>query len=1483
MKKKILAALLSAAMIISSQSGVLAAGAKKADDAGSVKTYTLTKTENPEVSKAIRKMQSELSGKTDKDKEFKVYDKDDVVRVSIILNQKSTISKYSTKDIAQNSRAMKYRDSLRAEQTAVIKKVEKALGGRKLDVVWNLTLAANIVSANVAYGDIKSIEAVDGVESVIMERRYEPAVTETTKAGPEMATSGEMIGSQTAWADGYTGAGSRIAIIDTGIDDDHQSFDSGAFNYALEENAEAAGLTAEEYKAGLDLLDEAEIKSAIRKLNVYSIDQSITAADLFRDDKIAFGYNYVTQDLDITHEHDGASEHGSHVAGIAAANKYIPSGDSYANALETCKVQGVAPDAQLLVMKVFGNAADGSTYSDGAYDSDYMAAIEDALILGADSINLSLGSSAPGFEKEYKYDYADILDSLTKSDTVVSISQGNNASIGDNSYLGAAYSDDNSFNTGGSPGSYTNSLAVASVDNTGFTGNYVMVGAKNMVFYTENISGQKPFLTLASDDDIPYILLDAIGLPEQIDAAKDLIKGKICLVSRGSTTFVEKCNLAAEAGAIAIMIYNNQPGTISMALDDYIYEAPAVSITMADADVFRARADDYGTVTVGEEEVQYYTGTLVVAKDAAVQEGDPEYYTMSDFSSMGTPSSLTLKPEITAPGGNIFSVNGAHDNVKVDNETEEEYLTGIVGDSTTYESMSGTSMAAPQVTGMAAVLEQYIRENGLAEKEGISVRTLSQSLLMSTSVPATDSYGEFYSVLKQGSGIANVGNAVNADAYIIMNPDATASYADGKVKAELGDDPDRDGVYSYSFTVNNMSDEEKTYTLESALFNQYPMDYYGMEIMLNDTEALQGFDAVYTVDGKTTDEVTVPAGGSAEVAVELTLSDDNKDYLDSKFVNGTYVEGYTFLTPGQTEDGALDDVEYSIPILAYYGNYSDASMYDVSDLNEWLYGDGLYPYSLASYMRGSNIYFANMLELAYYDSSTGLYTDVTDYTANPYSIEDPNALDRKAINSNTYLTAFVSRNIDTASIYTSAAFDADGKVLGIGDIKHDVSPAFYYPTYGTWLEIGEDGLYYYGGNYVEFGKTPADYGVKEGDYITLGSVAIPEYYTKGKDLKKGQIADMLENGTLGKGVFKGETLLVDDTMPEIVSADLTVKATSDTGRTFEFDAQDNQYIAYAAVLTMDPNTMEVAMVGGYVPEQSEAGEEIHCKIEADLGDIGDQDYEDYAVIVCDYAGNESYYSAEYVQDFSISENIYVIPGDTEQIEVYPEDFTAPLTWTSKDPSIATVDENGVVTGVKTGITKVVASTAEGPARSCKVLVLFEDVTNWDDWFFEPVYWALENGITTGATDTLFKPKSKCTRAQVVTFLYRMAGEPAVTIDNPFTDVTEEDYYYNAVLWAYENGITTGYASEPGLFKPKAVCTRCQVVTFMYRMMGEPEVTIENPFTDVKPSAYYYNAVLWAYENGITTGVASDPSKFMPKNNCVRRQVVTFLYRLAQIQ
>ena len=165
-----------------------------------------------------------------------------------------------------------------------------------------------------------------------------------------------------------------------------------------------------------------------------------------------------------------------------------------------------------------------------------------------------------------------------------------------------------------------------------------------------------------------------------------------------------------------------------------------------------------------------------------------------------------------------------------------------------------------------------------------------------------------------------------------------------------------------------------------------------------------------------------------------------------------------------------------------------------------------------------------------------------------------------------------------------------------------------------------------------------------------------------------------------------------------------------------------------------------------------------------------------------------------------------------------------------------------------------------------------------DFFYYAVLWAFNHDpqITAGTSKTKFSPAKTCTREQVVTFLWRAKGceEPKNT-QNPFKDVPADAYYTKAVLWAVEQGITTGKSKTK--FGVGSPCTREQVVTFLWRAEGEPEhEPVENPFTDVSETAYSYDAILWAVEKGITKGTSK--TKFSPAKTCTRGQVVTFLYR-----
>lgn len=169
---------------------------------------------------------------------------------------------------------------------------------------------------------------------------------------------------------------------------------------------------------------------------------------------------------------------------------------------------------------------------------------------------------------------------------------------------------------------------------------------------------------------------------------------------------------------------------------------------------------------------------------------------------------------------------------------------------------------------------------------------------------------------------------------------------------------------------------------------------------------------------------------------------------------------------------------------------------------------------------------------------------------------------------------------------------------------------------------------------------------------------------------------------------------------------------------------------------------------------------------------------------------------------------------------------------------------------------------------------FTDVSS-NQYYYDSVLWAVSNQITAGVTPTTFGPNQSCTRAQTVTFLWSAAGKPKPKMTkNPFTDVKQSDYFYDAVLWAFENRITQGISSDK--FGPSQTCTRAQAVTFLWSAAGRPMVSNESTFNDVNPSAYYYNAVRWANENKITAGVGG--GKFGPSQVCTRAQIITFLYK-----
>ena len=1270
------------------------------------------------------------------------YQAHDLVRVSIILEDTSTLEAYSDAaaegTLAEDAAAVSYRAALQRKQDSVVRKISSTILGREdLDVVWNLTLVANLISANVEYGKIEQIKQIPGVADVVLEQQYEPAASENT-VQPNMEISTGMTGTTTAWSTGYTGAGMRIAIIDTGLDTSHQSFDNGAYEYALEQNAARAKESVEAYKASLDLLDADEINE---KLSLLHIKEGVSAADLYRTEKVAYGYCYIDKDLDVTHETDTEGEHGSHVAGIAAANRYLPDGNGgYVSALDSVHMHGAAPDAQVLVMKVFGDEG-------GAYDSDYTAAIEDAIVLGADTINLSLGSASPGPSKARTEAYQKIFDDLENASSVVTVSSGNAGYWAKNADpIGYLYSDGVSMQTDGQPGSYANSLTVASVDNDGFIGNYLLIGQEPIAPSETTGFTNKLISTIVGEHEFVFFSEDATKYA--VDAAgnnlllayADAVKDKIVFVSRGQSSFYQKHDAAAAAGALACVVYNNQSGSINMDLSSSTATIPCVSITQDDGELVRTQAEpvyaEDGTT------VLYYTGKIEVRGKEPVR-FNRDYKTISEFSSWGVPGDLTLKPEIAAPGGNIYSLNGLHNSTS-----------GMQGGHQDYELMSGTSMAAPQIAGIGALVKQYIESKGLSCSD-LTDRALAQSIMMSTAEPVVNNENDaYYPVIQQGAGMVNAAAATSADSYIKMQADATASWADGKVKAELGDDPARTGSYDFSFTVNNLDGRTHAYALSAELFTQALLDYEGQSYMDTLTTPLSAA-VTWTVNGRTTDSLSrdydynndgrvdledgqllldvaskkpgakllnakaiadlngdgavtaydahlflnllqeatilVPANGKAEVVCHIRLLD--RSTLNTSYPTGAYVEGYVRVQGLATDEGVAG-TSHSIPVLGYYGSWSEPSMYDVGSLIDSIYGtETRAPYLGTTNSYGYNV--SNFLNILYAGE-----TESSAMVGNPVDFDDEylsvrNAFNNQGGNSISTLVFSLIRNAGNSRLQI---VDSNTKTAYLDEEVGAATASYYSENANAWqhtrLQLGIDWS----------GTDASGNALPEGTSVDLTLTMAPEYYANADGSYRWD--------ELKDGAKLSTHLTIDNTAPELISVrqDLTQK-------TLAVTAMDNRYVAAVILWNMTDTPTPVSYILPNQPEDA-LGKTTDCTFDLSKLSGGEK----LLLQVVDYAYNASAYQlisgeepAEALTSVTLSpESVSLLAGSNYTLEASTEPYYADdkLDWTSSAPAVVTVNNNGQIKAVSAGTATITAASHKNPEvhASCTVQVLAPNYT-----------------------------------------------------------------------------------------------------------------------------------------------------------------------------
>ena len=523
-------------------------------------------------------------------------------------------------------------------------------------------------------------------------------------------------------------------------------------------------------------------------------------------------------------------------------------------------------------MKVFG--ANG-----GAYQDDLMAAIEDALLLDVDVINMSLGATS-GFSSEDPEIDA-IYGRVEYFDTILAISAGNETQSPVGNMWGTDLNPTEHPDTGitGSPSTWGGAISVASAENEYVFSTYFTVGEQGYG-YTDALGLYVPFRSLAGQE-LEYVMVPGLG--EAADFEGLDVSGKIAVISRGQINFSLKLANAEAAGAIGVIIYNNEPGAIGLQMTDeegnlndgITGYTPCVSVTM-----------DVGAALAAAE-VKKLT---VSAEDGPVPSAEGGQ--MSLFSNWGVTPSLELKPEITAIGGNMYSCY----------------------DGGEYGLMSGTSMSSPQLAGVAALVLQYLGDN-YPELADAEEREVAHGLLMSTADPIISNTSNVEaSPRQQGAGLVNAAEAVAAEAYLSVK-------GEDKPKAELGDDPAKTGVFKFVFDIHNISDEEQSYVLDFSLLTEdVGIDYseYGLPTFMAGYDRELSGEVVFSQD-----TVVVPANGTARVEASVKLSAEDKAWMDENYANGIYVEGYVY-----AENTAGTGVDLNLPFLGFYGDWTAAPIMD---------------------------------------------------------------------------------------------------------------------------------------------------------------------------------------------------------------------------------------------------------------------------------------------------------------------------------------------------------------------------------------------------------------------------------------------------------------------------------------------------------------------------------------------------------------------------
>ncbi|MBQ8510435.1 MAG: S8 family serine peptidase [Clostridia bacterium] len=837
---------------------------------------------------------------------------------------------------------------------ACVSRIDDSLGSAVIGYQYDTLLCGAQITLPESHA--AWLQSFDFVEQVYVSGSYEALSAEQSEYA---MTAAELIGFSEDIT--LTGKGVLVAVIDTGCDTSHAAFSGD-------------GITQKLNRSQLSQLTQA------RRLNASRYGYGASA--LYVSAKIPFAFDYSSHDTDLT----SVSNHGTHVAGIIGA---VPT--------EGSEMQGIAPGCQLIMMKVFDDAASS------AADTTIIAAMEDAIKLGADVINLSLGRYAGSANVQQIIGMDALIEKARDAGCIVVCAAGNESvstaagEYAESDGITLPSADYTDYGTVSYPSAAEFSFAVGSIDNLVQYGEFFrLANDGDSAFYYSDTNEQsgvlkKSFAEQFDGRTLEYVVVPGLG--EEADYEGLRVKGKLVLVQRGTTTFVDKANIAASKGAVGMIVWNNvEDDSINMELTGA--KIPAIAISMEDGETLKAAKSR--KLTFDDE---FY---LIQNSETAGQ--------LSDYTSWGCTPSLTLKPDLIAVGGSVLSTI-----------------------SSGYGGMSGTSMAAPQITGVCALLIEQLNASAKLMEPAARIEKI-RTILMNTAVPLTQENGVEYSPRAQGAGLVNLPAALNAGLSV--------TYAfNGKPKAELLD-LIGDTMY-LDVTLENLTDEPLeaavSVTLTSDGYTELEVD--GEKHWFSTLEATADSLSVITADksgnlNRAAESfepltITLEAGESVTLPILVSLDEDYHASLDEIFTNGHFVEGYVWC---ETADGT-----YSLPYMGYVGDWSTAPVLDAD-----IYGEGF------SQFGGSS--FVTSVEGTYVTAGTNAFSSDPVYHDSLLAFS-PNG---DTAGDTLYLSGKFLRNAAASELVVR---DSEGNVVysqtGLSGYQTKAGPSALY--YFTFYWNGSDG------------------------------------------------------------------------------------------------------------------------------------------------------------------------------------------------------------------------------------------------------------------------------------------------------------------------------------------------------------------------------------------------------------------------------------------